>query len=168
MVVADAMVISKGAGSGAPSDYGEESGIVAGEEVGIVLTTADLSGSDYVDGFNVDETVGGDMYGAQWYALNYTPGISYNLKKIELVAGNGAGKVTVQLRSDDGGMPGSTVLRQVSFAQVNPVSWQGAEFGTSYPLTAGTTYWIVFRAIVGSQASIATSGDSITYVHSTR
>jgi hypothetical protein len=166
MAVADARVISKGAGSGAPSDYGEESGIVAGEEVDIVLTTADLSGSDYVDGFNVDETVGSDTYGAQWYALNYTPGISYNLKKIELVAGNGAGKVTVQLRPDDGGMPGSTVLRQVSFAQVNPVSWQGVEFGTAYPLAAGTTYWIVFRAIVSSQAAIATSGDLITYVHS--
>ena len=139
---------------------------------GGVATDGEISGplaipSDvtYIDGFNVDGTVhDGRSYAANWFGLEYTPSVSYNIKKVELIAGEGTGEVIIQLRPDAGGLPSDTVLRQTSFTQVNPVSWQGAEFATSYPLTAGTTYWIVFKPIVGSQLSSATSGDIITHV----
>jgi hypothetical protein len=60
-------------------------------------------------------------------------------------------------------MPSNIVLRETSFTQIDTVSWQGSEFTTPYPLTAGETYWVVFTQIANSQMSVATSGDIITH-----
>jgi hypothetical protein len=119
----------------------------------------------FIEGFNVDGIVNTTKsYGGapSFYAFEYTPSISYNLKKVELMAGRGTGTVIIQLRPDDKGMPSNIVLRETSFTQIDTVSWQGAEFTTPYPLTAGATYWIVFTQIANSQMSVATSGDIIT------
>jgi len=129
--------------------------------------TATPGAVTYVEGFNVEGSVyTGRYYTREWYGIRYTPTVSYNLKKVELMAGRGNGPFIVQLRLDNGtGWPSSVVLRQVSFPLVDTVSWQGAEFPSSYYVTAGLTYWIVFRPVQVSQMSIAQYGTPITYVY---
>lgn len=117
----------------------------------------------YVEGFNPTGTVAGYTYSGGWYAIRYTPTVSYPLKKVELMAGGATGPFFVQLRPDSGGYPSSTVLRRVTFTMSSTVSWQGAEFDVAYQVSAGTPYWIVFEPLPGSRASIATSGTQVTY-----
>jgi thermitase len=118
----------------------------------------------YVEGFNPAQTVAAYTYTGGWYALQYTPSVSYPLKKVELMAGLGTGSFFVQLRLDNGtGYPSSTVLRQATFNLANTVAWQGAEFDVSYQVSAGTPYWIVFQPVYGSRASVATAGTLVTH-----
>jgi len=131
-----------------------------------LIATADIEPTaiQYVEGLNPAQTLSTSYtYAGGWYALQYTPSISYPLKKIELMAGLGTGPFFVQLRLDNGtGYPSSTVLRQATFTMANSVSWQGKEFDTSYQVIAGTPYWIVFQPVNGSRASIATGGTLVT------
>jgi hypothetical protein len=121
----------------------------------------------YVEGLNPAQTVNNAWtYVGGWYGLQYTPSISYALKKVELMAGLGTGPFVVQLRPDNGtGYPSSTVLRQVTFNMVNTTSWQGAEFATSYMVNADTPYWIVFQPVPSSRASFATLGTGTNVIH---
>lgn len=125
-----------------------------------------VKNENYKDGFNVDRPVYlGPSYAATWFGIEYTPTKSYKLKKVELIAGQGTGEFIIQLRTDNMGMPDTTILRETSFNMVDTISWQGAEFSASYHLTAGNTYWIVFKPVPNSQASIAYSGAPITHVY---
>jgi len=117
----------------------------------------------YVEGLNPTASVAGYTYTGGQYGIRYVPTQSYPLKKIELMAGGGTGPFVVQLRTESGGYPSTTILKQVMFTMSNTVSWQGVEFDTSYPVSAGTPYWIVFEPKAGSRASIATSGTPSTY-----
>jgi hypothetical protein len=131
---------------------------------GEVETTA----IQYVEGLNPAQTINNAWtYVGGWYGLQYTPSISYALKKVELMAGLGTGPFVVQLRPDNGtGYPSSTVLRQVTFSLANTNgTWQGAEFPTSYQVTAGTPYWIVFQPVPTSRTSFATLGTGINVIH---
>lgn len=134
------------------------------EDSGPNTADAEPQAIQYVEGFNPLQTVASLSYQGGWYALQYTPSVSYALKKVELMAGTGTGPFVVQLRPDNGtGYPSSTVLRQVTFNMANTVSWQGAEFATSYQVSAGTPYWIVFQPVANSRASVATTGTAVTY-----
>jgi len=118
----------------------------------------------YVEGFNTGGTPTTWSYIGGWYGIPYTPSITYPLKKVELMAGGGTGTFIVQLRTDSGGYPSSTILRHVAFTMSNTRTWQGAEFDTAYKVTAGVQYWIVFQPVAGSYCSFATSGTLITHV----
>jgi len=119
----------------------------------------------YVEGLNPAGTVeAARTYDAQEFGIRYVPTVSYPLKKVELMAGSGSGLFTVQLRTESAGNPSSNVLKQVTFTMSNTMSWQGVEFDTSVPVTAGTPYWIVFTPVPGSRTSTATSGTAITHV----
>jgi thermitase len=135
------------------------------EDSGPNAADAEPQAIQYVEGFNPAQTVNtGVTYTGGWYALQYTPSVSYPLKKVELMAGLGTGPFIVQLRLDNGtGYPSSTVLRQVTFNLANTVSWQGAEFATSYQVSAGTPYWIWFQPVAGSRFSSATAGTLVTH-----
>jgi len=125
----------------------------------------ELAAIQYVEGLNPTETVeAARTYDAQEFGIRYVPTVSYPLKKVELMAGGGSGLFTLQLRTQSAGYPSSTVLKQVTFTMVNTMSWQGVEFDTSVPVTAGTPYWIVFTPVPGSRTSTATSGTAITHV----
>jgi thermitase len=118
----------------------------------------------YVEGFNPTGTVASYTYVGGWYGLQYTPSVSYLLKKVELMTGGKTGPFVVQLRPDNGtGYPSNTVYRQVTFTMSSTVGWQGVEFDAAYMVTAGTPYWIVYQPVYGARASIATSGTSYTY-----
>lgn len=117
------------------------------------------------EGYNVNEPVNrSSSYAAEWFGIEFCPQSPFGLEKVELIAGNGTGEYIVQLRSDDGGVPSDAILREVRFSMVNTVAWQGAKFNRSYPLLAGEIYWITFKPVLGSQASIAESGVSISHV----
>jgi hypothetical protein len=135
----------------------------------VAMSGTVLGAVQYVEGFNASNQVNNSAHystPAYTYGLRYVPTVSYNLKKVELMAGTGTGPFTVQLRPDSGGWPSSTILLTTTFTMVNTVSWQGAEFSSSYPVAAGTTYWIVFKPVAGSQTSICMgSATPITAVY---
>lgn len=117
----------------------------------------------YVEGLNPTQPVGSLTTAAQEIAIRYVPTVSYQLKKVELMTGLVKGPVTVQLRPDNGiGNPSNAVLRQVTFTMSSTVSWQGAEFATSYPVVAGTPYWIVYNVLPGQRSPVATTGTLVT------
>ncbi|UCH37824.1 MAG: hypothetical protein JSV76_01210, partial [Candidatus Bathyarchaeota archaeon] len=123
------------------------------------------AGLEYIEGLNDDQSVDDSWsYAADLFGIEYTPTASYDLKRVELMAGEGSGEFVIQLRLDSAGMPSDVVEREARFEMVDPVSWQGAEFPESYPLIEGRTYWIVYRPVVGSQSSVATNGTLITHV----
>lgn len=125
----------------------------------------ELAAIQYVEGLNPAGTVeAARTYDAQEFGIRYVPTVSYPLKKVELMAGGGSGLFTVQLRTESAGNPSSNVLKQVTFTMSNTMSWQGVEFDTSVPVTAGTPYWIVLTPVPGSRTSTATSGTAITHV----
>jgi thermitase len=118
----------------------------------------------YVEGYNPTGTVASYAFTGGWYGLQYTPSVSYPLKKVEFMTGLKTGPFVVQLRPDNGtGYPSNTVLREVTFTMSSTVGWQGAEFPTSYGVTAGVTYWIVFQPVAGARFPAATSGTLYTH-----
>jgi hypothetical protein len=122
--------------------------------IGIMSPLA-VAAVQFVEGFNYSYQVHTNAkYDAIWFGLRYTPTISYSLKRVELMAGSGTGNYIIQLRSESAGYPSTIVLRQTSFTMADTISWQGAEFAQSYALTAGTKYWIVFKPVPRSRASI--------------
>jgi hypothetical protein len=136
--------------------------VTADSEQGSVAAEVETAAIQYVEGLNPAQPVGTWTADAQEFAVRYVPTISYPLKKVELMLGLKTGLITVQLRSENAsGYPSSNVLRQVTFIMSSTVGWQGAEFDTSYPLVAGTPYWIVYTAIPGMRSPIATSGTNI-------
>jgi hypothetical protein len=120
---------------------------------------------ELADGFNSEKEVSNQSkgYAAEWFGIKYMPVFPYNLKKVELIAGEGSGEFIIQLRPDNNGFPSDIVFREVNFTMVDHVSWQGGEFTESYSLEADTTYWIVFNPVNCSQPSIARSGRNITH-----
>lgn len=144
-------------------------GINATEGASLAETVLESDASvpvEYVEGLNDVQPVDDGMQYVVggWWGIEYTPTVSYYLRRVELIAGEGTGEFIVQLRHDSGGWPSDRVQRETSFTMVNLVSWQGADFATSYSLTAGTTYWIVFMPVPSSQVSVATSGTVVTHV----
>jgi thermitase len=137
---------------------------VGDESVGSV--SAAMGGTaaiQYVEGLNPTQPVGSLTTPVQEIAIRYVPTVSYQLKKVELMTGLVKGPVTIQLRPDNGiGGPSNTVLRQVTFTMSSTVSWQGAEFATSYPVAAGTPYWIVYNVLPGQRSPVATTGTPVT------
>jgi len=135
----------------------------------VAMSGTVLGAVQYVEGLNASYPVNTSAnyeVGGYVYGVKYVPTVSYSLKKVELMAGEGTGPFTVQLRPNSGGYPSSTILLATTFTMVNTVSWQGAEFSSSYPLVAGAAYWIVFKPVPGSQASIAMgSATPITAVY---
>lgn len=73
-------------------------------------------------------------------------------------SGTGGGQTTVELLSDDGGKPGSDVLRlgTVNDSELSS-SFADFFFSTAFPLVPGTRYWI--KLFDSSAPGISTSAD---------
>lgn len=88
-------------------------------------------------------------------AVQFSPTSSFNAKRIEVFTGEQTGTNTVAIWSHDaGGNKPSAILSQGSFAMSTTNSWQGADLTSSVSLSAGTTYWMVWGCINGSQAAV--------------
>ncbi len=88
-------------------------------------------------------------------AVKFTPSAPIACTRIEVFTGEGSGTNSVPLWSHDAG-PNEPLasLGSASWNMSSTNSWQGADLGTPIPLNAGTTYWMVWSPINGSQASV--------------
>lgn len=100
---------------------------------------------------NVASTSGDAVSATDWFAQGFTTGVGSDLLNVEQITlglrNNNAGAIsaTVSIWSDSGGSPFSSLY--TSAAQTIPGNTNGAKYNflfTSAPLSAGTSYWIVF------------------------
>src|SRR5207248_10863248 len=91
----------------------------------------------------------------QWIAQSFTAGASGNLTSVELQMGQNAattGPIAIEIRSNNGGFPSTTVLASTSVAAFSNTSATtiSASFNTPPAVVAGTTYHIVAREVSGT------------------
>jgi hypothetical protein len=124
--------------------------------------------SNFMEGWNVDEPIEeGRIYAVMCFAYPYQPGLNYWLDRVEFIAGEGTGTVSIEIRADDGsGYPTGPVLASGSYEQVDTMSWQGADLSPCVFVEQGVTYWVVLQPIVGSRTSTADMGTAITHLWS--
>ena len=97
------------------------------------------------------------------FAFQYTPSTSYVLEKIEWYAGDLQGTVSTTVRS--GGINGADLTTTGSYTESPPRNWQGVNLVPPIAVTAGSTYGIIYRIVVGAQVSAAVSGTTINHWH---
>ncbi len=87
--------------------------------------------------------------------VKFTPSITSTVTRIEVFTGEGTGTNSVELWSHDAvnNQP-LTQLGAGSWSMSSTNSWQGANLTTSVSITNGTTYWMVWGCVNGSQASV--------------
>jgi len=105
----------------------------------------------------------GATYVSPCFSFQYTPSSSYVLEKIEWYAGNLQGTVSTTVRS--GGINGPDLTTTGSYTESPPRNWQGVNLTPPIAVTAGSTYGIIYRIVVGAQISAATTGTSISHWH---
>lgn len=140
----------------------------------VLLMTAALSGlclaggNEFIEGWNEDQMLANPgTYTASCYAFPYSPGTTYSLTRIEFIGGLVAGTATIEILADSGsGLPDGEILGSGNFDLMAEVGWQGADLDTPVPVVEGTTYYILYRVVIGSQASLASSGDLILQYNS--
>ena len=86
-------------------------------------------------------------YVSPCFAFLYTPSLSYVLERIEWYAGDLQGTVSTTVR--DGGLNGPDLATTGSYTEVPPRNWQGVNLTPAIPVTAGATYGIIYRVVVG-------------------
>jgi hypothetical protein len=105
----------------------------------------------------------GGTYLSPCFAFQYTPSTSYVLEKIEWYAGNLQGTVSTTVRS--GGINGPDLTTTGPYTESPPRDWQGVNLTPPIAVTAGNTYGIIYRIVVGAQISAATTGIGINHWH---
>jgi hypothetical protein len=91
-------------------------------------------------------------------AIQFVAPSSFTANSIEVFTGEATGTNTVQLWSHDaGGNKPASLLGSGSWGMSSTNGWQGAALGTPVALSAGTTYWLGWAPINGSQASVDTT-----------
>lgn len=90
----------------------------------------------------------------------YQPSKSYDLKRIEWYTYSGYGNFTIRLREDINGTPRG-ILKEVTFQLSGANGFQGADFVTSCPVTAGNRYWVGFYTEQPTGSHFASSGNII-------
>lgn len=127
-----------------------------------------VQSSPFIEGLNANVPVDdARVYAALWFALPYTPSVSYLIDRVEFIHGEGTGLVTIQIRTDNGGVPSTNILTQGSHELMPPVGFQGADMPPTM-LIAGVPYWVVLNVVVPSQGSVGLhdAGTEIAYFYS--
>lgn len=124
-------------------------------------------GGSECDGANTADTYsdGTSMGGPNLtLGMKYTPTTDIDLSRIEVFTGEGSGTNTVSVWTTNPttGFP-SAPLTSGSWSMSYTNGWQGADLATCVTLTAGTTYWLAWEPINGSQATWDTAGTYVTY-----
>jgi hypothetical protein len=104
------------------------------------------------DGNNYNDNV---FMGAVLLGVEFTAPSSFSVNRIEVFTGEAAGNNSVAIWTHDSvnnqpGTPISTGVWSMSATD----SWQGANLPSNAPIVSGTTYWMVWGVVGGSQASI--------------
>lgn len=102
-------------------------------------------------------------YSSYCFAFEYIPSQDYVLERIEWFAGGIAGgTVTTSVR---GASLNGPTLASVTYLEIPPQQWQGADLVPSVPVTLGASYFIVYEVIRGASISAASSGTIIPHWH---
>jgi hypothetical protein len=90
--------------------------------------------------------------------IKFVAPTSFNATSVEVFTGEGNGMNSVQIWSHDAGLnQPSAALNSGSWNMSATNSWQGAPLAAPVPLVAGTTYWLGWSPVGGSQANVDTS-----------
>jgi Domain of unknown function (DUF4082) len=88
--------------------------------------------------------------------VQFTVPSNLTVTRMEIFTGEGSGTNGLAIWSHNPAT--NTPLAQLSgtasWSMSNTDSWQGADLGTPYAITAGTTYWLGWACINGSQCSV--------------
>lgn len=142
--------------------HASDNGVVASQDppVGWVDSSPD---TDLIDAWNDNGLPPyAATYSSPCFAYEYIPTQDYVLERIEWFAGNIGGTVTTSVR--EGSLNGLT-LGSVTYQEVPPQQWQGADLVPYVPVTAGESYFIVYQVVVGAATSAASSGTVISHWH---
>lgn len=125
---------------------------------GVLSHPSSVQLSPFIEGINPNVAVDDSrVYAAFWFALPYTPSVSYSIDRVEFIHGEGTGTVDIQVRTDNSGAPSNTILTQGSHQLQLPVGFQGADMPPAM-LTAGTKYWVVVQVVNSTQGSVGLHG----------
>ena len=93
--------------------------------------------------------------GNAWFGIQFTAPASFAADRIELFTGeiSAASAIDVWTHDAQTGLPGMP-LSSDPFSIQPPNGWQGANLASPVQLTANQTYWIVWHAVLGAQASL--------------
>lgn len=118
--------------------------------------------STVVEGWNLEIPFFAEStYNTNCFAFLYLPGVSFDLSRIEFIAGGATGTASIELRADSGsGFPDGPILGSGDFEMVAEVGWQGVELDAPVSLVEGETYYIVYQPIVDSYASLVDPDDA--------
>jgi hypothetical protein len=106
------------------------------------------------------------LVGGPWLAFQFVMPTSFTATGIEVFTGEAVGTNTVGLWTDDAvnNEPGSA-LASGSWS-VDPANvWQGAALTTPLPVTAGTTYWLVWDPLPNQQGPIDGTASGLGQVY---
>ncbi|MCC7011653.1 MAG: hypothetical protein IT454_03740 [Planctomycetes bacterium] len=99
--------------------------------------------------------------GNAWFALRFDLPASTTVTRVELFTGEVTALHQVDLWSHDSASGKPLALQGSGPLPITPFNaWQGADLATPVALSGGQTYWIVWRAALGAQASLDLVGTS--------
>jgi hypothetical protein len=144
--------------------------IVAAREDGVATSQAPSDGwlyfspmTDLIEAWNDNgQPPYPGTYSSLCFAYQYVPSQDYVLERIEWFTGDIGGTVTTSVR--EGAMNGPE-LASVTYDEVPPQQWQGADLVPSISVTTGSTYFIIYQPVGGAAISAAASGDPISHWH---
>ncbi len=146
----------EGCGSGEDTGSGDTgSGDTGSGDTDLAACDGLNTGDTFQDG---SSTGGPDLL----IGMEYTPTTDADIARIEVYTGEREGTNSVSLWSDDRGAP-AVELAGGSWSMSATNGWQGADLDTCVPVTAGTTYWVVWAPVNGAQSSFDTSGTTGSY-----
>jgi hypothetical protein len=88
--------------------------------------------------------------------IQFTAPSSFSVTRMEIFTGEGGGPNALSIWSHNAGTntPLAQLSGSASWNMTNSDTWQGADLGTPYAITGGTTYWLAWSCINGSQCSV--------------
>jgi hypothetical protein len=97
--------------------------------------------------------------GTAWFAIQFDSPLDSTIQRIELFTGevSAAHQLDLWSHAPSTGQP-AALLGSGPFAIAPTNAWQGADLAQGVALSGGQTYWIVWRASFGAQASLDLPG----------
>jgi hypothetical protein len=109
------------------------------------------------ESYNAGDDSSNNVYGANWYAQTFTPGVAHTIKsvKLKLYRVGSPGNVTVSIRATSSGHPAgsdlcSGIINGNGLTTNTSGAWYEITLGSGYNLSASTQYAIVVRAPSGT------------------
>lgn len=140
----------------------------------IVLFLTGVAAVEVKEAYNINEELIPNKIvipeSADYFAIKYTPTVTYNLQKVELFT-VGFTNATLQIREDNNNKPGTTKA-DIDFFIGGPYEeWKGRSFSQSITVEKDKPYWVVITSplmivpmsVEGTQFTYLTSNDGVNW-----